>query len=265
MTSHPAEETMVARLLGAASAAENEALDRHLAGCESCRAAQGQLRAVLELASMTDPPPQRGTEYGADVWLRIQPRILAEARARKTPVTWWKPPYRVERRTWAVAATMVVLLMAAFLAGRHWPVPAQPIPGPARERVLLVAVGDHLERAQMMLVELMNEGDQTAGGTGATGAVDISGMQQQAESLVADNRLYRQAAAGSKDNATAAVLDELERVLVDIAHRPSTVDAGELARIRRLIESNGVLFRVKVIGSQIREREKAASPARGST
>jgi hypothetical protein len=151
---------------------------------------------------------------------------------------------------------MAGLLLVAFLAGRHWPLPSEPISGAARERILLVAVGDHLERAQMMLVELVNLDEIKSSGA----PIDIAPAQRRAEDLVAANRLYRQASAGAGDAATAAVLDELERVLLDIAHRPSSLGPDELDQLRREIASGGILFKVKIIGSQVREREKAAAP-----
>ena len=51
------------------------------------------------------------------------------------------------------------------------------------DRILLVAVGDHLERSQMVLVELMNA---TPGES-----LDISSQQQVAEDLVSENRLVQ--------------------------------------------------------------------------
>jgi hypothetical protein len=52
-------------------------------------------------------------------------------------------------------------VVVAFVAGR-WSGAPVPAPTPdavasvAPERVLLVAVGDHLDRSQMVLVELLN-------------------------------------------------------------------------------------------------------------
>jgi hypothetical protein len=56
----------------------------------------------------------------------------------------------------------------------------------------------------------------------------------------------------------AAVLDDLERVLVDIAASPSTVSQEDLDTVRRRIESKELLFKVRVVSSQVRERQKAA-------
>ena len=120
-----------------------------------------------------------------------------------------------------------------------------------RERILLVDLGEHFDRSQMMLTELASTDD-------STGTVDISLEQSRAEQLVAANRLYRQTALSTGDEAMASVLDELERVLVDIAASPKTVSQEDFDTVRRSIASKDLLFKVRVISSQIRERQKAA-------
>jgi hypothetical protein len=45
-------------------------------------------------------------------------------------------------------------------------------------------------------------------------------------------------------------------VLVEVAAGPDALTPGDLAELQRRIESRGLLFRVRVIGSQVREREK---------
>jgi hypothetical protein len=153
------------------------------------------------------------------------------------------------------AATMAVLIIGAFLAGRTWQKPSAHLmagrqagsdPG-VRERVLLVAVGDHLERSQMVLVELANAGAPAAG------RLDISYEQRTAEDLLESNRLYRQTAATNGDVATAALLEDLERVLLEIAHSPSEVSARQLEELRKQIEDRGILFKVKIFGSQVEQ------------
>ena len=110
--------------------------------------------------------------------------------------------------------------------------------------------GDHLDRSQMVLVELVSAEGR--------GQVDISTEQARAQQLVAANRLYRQTALKTGDTAMASMLDELERTLVDIAASPSTLSQNDLDQVRRRIESKGLLFKVRVVSSQVRERQKAA-------
>jgi len=147
----------------------------------------------------------------------------------------------------------------AFLLGRHWPHEAPaPVSAAARERILLVAVGDHLERSEMLLVELVN-----AGADGQP--VDISAQQQYAEELVGANRLYRQTVVRAGEPGMASLLDELERLLVEVAHRPSSMTPSDLAEIRSRIESRGLLFRVRVIETQVREKEKETTKTAAGT
>jgi len=59
----------------------------------------------------------------------------------------------------------------------------------------------------------------------------------------------------------ASLLDELERLLVEVAHRPSSMSPSDLADIRSRIESRGLLFRVRVIETHVREKEKESTKA----
>src|SRR5262249_49943909 len=191
-----------------------------------------ELRCDLAAVPVPDPP-QRAEGYGAEVWARLEPSLR-----RRPPLAWTS---RLGR-AWAPLA-MAASLVLAFVLGRPWPVtppPPAPVPVAVRERILLVAVGDHLERSEMLLVELAHAGE---GGQGA----DISSEQQWAKDLLGDNRLYRQTVMRSGDPGVASVLDELERLLVEVAHRPSSMTASEVEEIRHRIESRGLLFRVRVI------------------
>jgi len=94
--------------------------------------------------------------------------------------------------------------------------------------------------------------------------VDMSLEQSRAEQLVAANRLYRQTAASTGDAALASVLDDLERVLVDIAASPKTMTQDELDSVRRRIESKELLFKVRVMASQVRARQRDAIQVRNS-
>jgi hypothetical protein len=55
----------------------------------------------------------------------------------------------------------------------------------------------------------------------------------------------------------ATVLDELERILVEVAASPDALSASDLERVRERIESRGLLFKVRVVSSDVRERQKS--------
>ena len=116
------------------------------------------------------------------------------------------------------------------------------------DRVLMVAVGDHLDRTEMILVELEN--------TRPEGRIDISAERDLAQNLVTENRLYRQTAQQQKDPELAGMLDQVERVLIDIAHHPDSVSGKELEELQQRIEAQGVLFKVRVIDSRVKARSR---------
>ena len=153
-------------------------------------------------------------------------------------------------------AAVAGLLVAAFLAGRYSPRPpnvASNTPQ-VRERVLFVAVGQHLERSQMVLAELVNMEPKER--------TDIAPERAVARSLVDENRLYRQTAQAAGDTRIASVLDDLERILVEIANSPEDPTPDQLEVLRRRIESEGLLFKVRVVRSHLHEQ---AAPQRTGT
>jgi len=156
-------------------------------------------------------------------------------------------------------------MVAAFVAGRFFPRSGKPALELAatnlrstdlrpNQRVLMVAVGDYLERSQMVLIELANASPK--------GDLDISAEQERAGDLVSETRLYRQTAAHTGDTAMAGVLDELERVLLDITHSPSELSPEELGKLRSRLEAEGILFKIRVLGSNVRNQEgRPAAPS----
>jgi len=250
---HPTEQDLVLYFYG--DAPEAGALERHLTECGTCAAEFAQLRHTL--SSIDYPVPERAADYETQLWSTLRPR-LNEAESEAPRRSLWSAVF--QSRRWAIAGALAVVILAAFLAGRHWPEKSQPTPlagnkppSGASDRVLMVAVGDHLDRTEMILVELVNARPE--------GRVDISAERDLAQSLVNDNRLYRQTAQRDKDHPEiAAVLDQVERTLIDIAHQPDSISGKQLEDLQKQIESQGILFKVRVIESQAKARSQAKTP-----
>src|SRR5260221_538973 len=212
---HPKEEELIAYHDG--EAAGREGIAAHLGDCPECQAELARIDALLA-ALNTIPVPEPGEDYGQRVWQQISPR-LPQRHAH-----WWdflfsEPkavPWLAPRR-WVAAGAIAALVLAAFVAGRlsRPNGPSTPVAVDAskvRERILVMAVGEHLGRSEMVLVELANSEPQSAGQQ-----VNISGEQRRAEDLLEENRLYRQTALEQGDSGLAEGLDELERVLLEVA------------------------------------------------
>lgn len=245
---HLTEEQLILHYYGE-EGGDALACERHLDECDACRGFYASLQRVLNAVDAM-PVPDCGAEFGERVWARIAPRISGRRRLA-LPVFAWR---------WAaVGAACAGLMVAAFLAGRL----SQPRTAPAhmtaaadqqaRERILLVAVGDYLERSQLVLVELSNANPKRP--------MDISAEQERAGDLVSESRLYRQTALGTGNTAIAGVLDDLDRVLLDIAHSPSKLSPGELEKLRHRLEAEGILFKVRVLGTNVRSQEEPSKLA----
>jgi hypothetical protein len=242
---HPSEEELVLHYYG--EEGDFLATARHLEECADCMALYTRLQRVLnEVDSL--PVPDRGPDYGAQVWRRIE---------RDLPVyQWWRRPWgAVAPLRWALAGTaLAAMLVAAFLAGRFSPRPAAPTQvaadPQARERVLRVALEDYLDRSQIVLVELANASPK--------GPLDVTAEQERAHDLINETRLYRQTAATTGDTSVAGILDELEQVLMDIARGPSKLSPAEVEALHRRLEAESILFKIRVVNSNVRSREAAA-------
>jgi hypothetical protein len=237
-------------------------IDVHLDQCERCAAAYRALAGTLRLIA-TPEAPERGDQYGLEVWQRIRHRLPEQE------LPWWSMWFRADRL--AAAGAFAVLLLAAFVTGRWWsatdsrttspltaarqtaPATANPMdPGKedAQQRILLTSIADHFDRSERVLTDIMNA---PAGG-------DISAEQRWAEDLVATSRLYRQDAADAGEQSVAAVLDELERSLLEFVHTPSHATAARLDEIRRRIDAASLLFKVRVLGDELRRRQGPDAP-----
>ena len=243
---HLSEEQLIAYQDGESSG--RDAAAAHINSCAECRAELNRLAEMLA-AYQALPVPDPGEEYGRRVWQQIAPRLEQKRSC------WWQ--VFIEPRRLTAAALVAVLLLVAFLAGR---VSKRVDHGEAaltaeqvRQRVLLLAVGEHLGRSEMVLMEIANAGPEGA----SVKQVNLSSQRRRAEELLDENRLYRQTALQEGDTGIANVLDELERVLLDVAHSSGNVTPAQFKSIRQRIDDDGLLFKVRVLTKEIERRENA--------
>jgi hypothetical protein len=248
---HLSEEELI--LLHYGELEDRSVAEGHLRECHACAASRELLVRTLALVP-ADEPPARDAAYGSRVWARLRSRLAGGEASLPTRVEEMRSRKKARRFlpqhlvSWGALAASLAL---AFWLGRQFP--GAETAGPVvRERVLLVALGEHLERSRMVLAEVTNAQD----------AAQVSKDRRWAESLVAENRLYRQAAVRSGDTAAASLLDELERVLVEVANGPDELSPRQLEELRARIEERGLVFKVKVVEGQVRAKARRTPPAR---
>ncbi|HTU35421.1 MAG TPA: hypothetical protein VMF66_16580 [Candidatus Acidoferrum sp.] len=259
---HPDDEQLIALYYG--EGRDTDSLREHLRGCLTCRENFSSLEQTLD-AVKNMPVPERDSDYGSQVWYAIANRLdLPERRpAEQRRVTFGL-------RGLAGVGALAAMIVAAFLAGRYWP--RRPAPTVAtntaqiRKGVLLVAVSDHLDHAQMVLMELAN-GDSDGTAQKPAEKINIANEQEWAEQLLVSNRLYEQTAQQTRDPEIENILSALEPVLLEIAHSPDQVSSQQLQEIQDRIRNTGILFKVRVVSSDVRDKERslAQQKDRGQT
>jgi DNA-directed RNA polymerase specialized sigma24 family protein len=171
---------------------------------------------------------------------------LDQLRSRRRRDAALTPALEGAGRRWAISAAAILLLTVGFLAGRRWqPIGRSPVPSLAADegdRILLAAVAEHLQRSEMLILEYVHS---------HRGPDSARRAQVWAEALVAANRLYRQVALAHREQAMTSMLDELEPVLVEIEHSSDDQPGESLAQ---RIQSKDVLFKIRVVESQIEQR-----------
>jgi hypothetical protein len=218
------------------------AVAEHLGSCDVCRAEYNSIRRVLTLVDEL-PVPERSSAYAEQVWSRLRWKLGSD---------------RNRRRNWRTALAAAAVLAVAFFAGALWHarnVAPRVAPGAASaalqvktnatanpDRVLLIVVTDHLGNSERMLTEVAN--------ADAKNGLDLGDEQKRAEELVASNRIYRQAALQHGDDRLATLLNDLEPILLEIAHSDGKLTSDEAAALQKRIDAKGLLFKVRVMTAQ---------------
>lgn len=246
---HLGEDEFVELYYGEATSAANT----HLRACRDCSAKYAEFKRSLDAVQVA-AVPQRGTHYGEHVWETLRPQLIPY---EKKTARWhgW-----AQWRVAALAVSFALLLTAAFLGGRYWERKSIKHPNlagnpPASRRVVLVVLTDHLDRTEQLLVEL-NHAD-------LPNRTQNAQLQSEARELLASNRLYRASASDAGNPALAGALDRLEGVLAEIANDPN-LTAADLERVRKDMNTEGILFEIRVLLTRHSDLESGPNPAKGA-
>ena len=247
---HLTEDDLVLHYYGELDAAGEGRVTAHLSSCDECHRGYVRLQRVMA-AIDTLPAPVLDQRFDRTVWARLEPALPP----RRGLLSWLV----LSPGQLAWVGAVLVLVAGAFFAGRQSrPQEAAPTAATVdniREGVLLVDLREHLDRSQTMLVELVSAEVQD-------GAVDLTSERERAEELVASNRLYRQAASQTGDVAVRQLLDDLERLLVELATSPDHMSTEDVERVRQRIAAKDLLFKVRVVSNALKERQKQQIQAR---
>jgi hypothetical protein len=246
--SHLSEEQLIELLY----CKDSPVAAHHLGTCSDCARANDELRADLaDLKSVH--PPARDEDYGHQVWTSIADSLPTYARPRMKGLL---------QPLWLGLGALVAcaLLIASFYAGRIWehrqPLPRSvlahaPAP-PATPRVVVVVLSDHLERSERLLVQLKH--------ASADDSELALPLRDEARSLLAANRACQQEAEAAADPALTQALDHLNDVLTELADHPGSLNANAIAKLQHEMDTEGLLFEVRVLRSRIPDHQASIHP-----
>jgi hypothetical protein len=240
---HLTEEQLIEHYY--AESPQSMRIDHHLRECSRCAEIYAVLRRDLD-AIAAIAAPARDAGHGEQVWQSIRnfvPKYQKQQRLSQ----------RFSNLKGLRFATVCVLLIAvAFFAGRQWENYQRPPQiqtaaySQPRQPIVLVVLGDHLGRSERFLVALRH------GDSGESTAL----VKAEAQDLLSANRLYLESAIKSGDPAFAAALDRLERVLVEVANEPDDASPARLAELQKELNTDGLLFEVRVLRSRVPDDQK---------
>lgn len=225
---------------------------QHLAECAECRAGYAALQADLSDLAEFDLP-LRDADYGRRVWESVTGSLPVRP-ARKL----W-----MRRDLWrglAYAAAAAAMLAISFDAGR-WleqsriPVSSTRPPAslPAPKKVVVVVLGDHLDRTERLLVELKH--------TDADDSDMLAPLGDEARNLLPANRICQREAQKSGDPELEKALSDLDQLLTRLADQPGGLNPAAVTRLQEQMNAEGLLFEVRVLRSRIPATEQARSTA----
>jgi hypothetical protein len=256
---HFDEEELIDYYYGESAAATEIA--RHLRVCARCEREYAALsRDLSEIASTA--LPVRDAAYGEQVWQSIRASVPVYEVKNKQGLSWLRlNPFGGFA---AVAAALLIVVAVAFFAGRQWEQrnPQAPIAingtgagDQGKQRVVLVVLGDHLDRSERLLVQLRHAEPATE-----------APLQAEARDLLAANRLYRESVAKSDDPTLTAALDHLERVLIEVSNEPGGLTQARLDEFQKEMNTDGLLFEVRVLRSRVQsDVQESAEPKKASS
>jgi hypothetical protein len=232
---------------------DDPALAALVAESELLSARYDALCSELKLADAYQPP-QRGDDYGSEIWQRISPQLDGGSAKSGNPISTWLSSIFQPRFSLAGALSIVLVAVLAFALGRNGGEEINTTPGDLLDRtavalagidskrLLTHSVSGHLEQVNLVLTQFANASEAS-----------VSEAEYATDMLVA-NRLYRNAAVSRGNHKLAAFLAELEPLLIEMAHEAQSGSPATRERMQQEVR-DGLLFRVRVMNKQLNKPE----------
>lgn len=227
-------------------------LEQHLAGCADCRAALEELHAIrTALASRPDVSAPASGDW-SNFMSRLDAAVAREPSGLPRVVALVSRPRRRLAEYVAIAALLALVTLSVAVAFRARQAPgtagaprsAQRVqPATGNDNAAFAAMTEeHFERSKLVVLGLAAK--DPARETPADWAYE----RELATSLLGDTRLYRLAAEDRGLDGVAAVMRDLELVLLQTSLTDGT-DPSALPQLQRLIRRRDLIEKMDVVST----------------
>lgn len=262
-TIHVDNEELVEMYYGEAALGRYHSAKSHMEDCAECAEALRSMEIDMK-ALGTIEAPERDEDYGERMWQRVAGALPAGLPATAgLPAAAAKPAQKRHPWLWlglSYAAGCAVLVSSAFYVGTVWEhqqhlkraaaraalQPHAPAPQP---KIVVVVLGDYLDRSERLLVELKH--------ADAENSELVKPLPEEAKGLLAANHVFQQDAEKQGDEDLSHTLDDLDHLLTQLAEQPGGLSAASLERLQQEMTNEGLLFEVRVLRSKNPHRQTA--------
>lgn len=234
---------------------EEARVREHLARCPRCSREHNILKRELELVPLAGrkPSDERSEEFWRSFAANVERRIKEQRRTRpafggfldQLSLLWLS-----RRSQFAAAGGVALVLLAALL----WITQSESIRSPENEATLSdenavvpahQEMNDYFRKSKILLVGISNMS------TPSGQPVDLSSERRIARGLIQKARLLE---AQASDERATELINQLERILIELANMEEQVDLKDVELLRSGIRQENLLFKVRMAEEQLGRR-----------
>lgn len=231
---------------------QQKLFDKHLAGCQTCSAEYQQLSWTLKVMDQHEQPEIQ-PEFWSDYWARLSQRLPERPRRTFWP-DWrsWFPPMELPGRPALIPIIAALLLVATgIFIGRTTLLQPPGQGAPVQATVFDPSViaefnqlaSSYLERSKMVLMGLDNFNPRLDD----PAALNISSHRHLSQELLLQGRILRNHQVASTDPRLQILIDEIERVLLQVANSGGDDPMWTIRMAQEGIDKNSILLRITLV------------------
>ena len=226
-------------------------IQQHLAGCTSCAEELNTLQQMLAMlpADLPDPADGRGKEFFDALALRVEMEISRPQAPRLNPVKEFigkmqsfvtlRPAY-----AYGFGGALAVIVLALFFVIRQPKEAIEHAENPDQRSEYELAhlenqqrMSNYLQKSKTLLVGIANMKQR------GHGDADFTAERRLSRNLVHEARYLK---SQPMDERSARLLQDLQKILIELANLEETNDLPNVEMIRSGIDQENLLFKIRM-------------------